>query len=415
MEFTRPDFLILGGGVLGSAAAWHLARGGASSVTVVDLDLAGTFSSSELNAGGCRATWWHPINCELSALSLRFYESIAKEIQFFPRGYLFLYSPRKWLIALGKRRQYETIGIPVEYLSAEDIPAILPEFENLKGVAGATFSPRDGLFDPHLVREFYRRGAKEDGVHFQDRCYVEAIATQENKVTEVRVRHWDGPAALSEESLQAILTQHRLPEDKNWKEERFHPKVVINCTGAWLPITSRLYGNPCPVQPVRRQISVFSSHEEDLSGKGMIVDSSGLYFHPEGQHSGLILAGYSNRDEKPGYSFRYDGERFFDRRIWLRLYRRGARRHFAAIHHVRGWAGLYAVGPDRTGILGKVAGFENLYELGAATGRGVMQSYALGLLTAELLLKGGFESLDGALLSRERFSRGDFLYEDLDI
>ena len=89
----------------------------------------------------------------------------------------------------------------------------------------------------------------------------------------------------------------------------------------------------------------------------MIVDSSGLYFHPEGSHSGLVLAGYSNRDEKPGYSFRYDGEKFFDRKIWLRLYRRGGRRHFDAIHHVRGWAGLYAVGPDKSAVLGRAEGF----------------------------------------------------------
>ncbi len=415
MDIKRPDILIVGGGILGSSAAWQLARLGAGDIAVLDLDLAGTFSSSELNAGGCRATWWHPINCDLSWLSLKFYQGIASEIQFFQRGYLFLYNSTRWRLALEKRPQYQSRNIPVDYLGPPDIPGLLPEFENLKGVSGATFSPQDGLLDPHLLMEFYRTQAKDLGVRFLDRRYVTAVETQDGTAKAARAMHFRGTTPLSETGLQEILTSHKLDRDPNWEEEVYHPRVLINCTGAWLQVSSRLYGGDCPVLPIRRQISVFSSHEEDLSGRGMIVDSSGLYLHPEGQHSGLVLAGYSNRDEKAAYNFSYDGAAFFDRKIWLRLYRRGARRRFAAIRHVRGWAGLYAVGPDRTGILGRVTGMKNVYEMGAATGRGVMQSYALGLLLAELIARGRFETLDGRPLSGERFSRGNYLYEDLDI
>ncbi len=415
MGDDQPDILIIGAGVLGSSVAWHLAQKHAGSITVIDLDLAGTYSSSELNAGGCRATWWHPINCSLALLSLKFFETIAAEIQFFQKGYLFLHNQTKWGIALQKKPIYESLGIPVEYFPPEDIPRFIPEFKNLKGISGATFSPQDGLLDPHLVRDFYRGRAKQLGVRFLDHCYVKAMELAGEKIQGVRVGRYQGPASLGEEAIQDILTTHRIPNGPIWSVERFQPKAVVNCTGAWLPVTSRLYHVPSPVQPVRRQISLFSSHEEDLSGRGMIVDSSGLYFHPEGNHTGLILAGYSNRDEKPGYSFKYDGETFFDKRIWLRLYRRGNRESFQAVHHVRGWAGLYAVGPDRTGILWRVKGYENLYELGAATGRGVMQSYALGLLLAELIVHGRFETLDAAPLSGERFEKKQFLYENLDI
>ena len=82
---------------------------------------------------------------------------------------------------------------------------------------------------------------------------------------------------------------------------------------------------------------------------------------------------------------------------------------------MRGWAGLYAVSPDMTGILGRAAGYENLFELGAATGRGVMQSYALGLAMAELILKGRFETVDAGPLTAQRFQTGERLEENLDI
>jgi glycine/D-amino acid oxidase-like deaminating enzyme len=236
-----------------------------------------------------------------------------------------------------------------------------------------------------------------------------------HRVNEVAALHYEDPHSLTEDTLEKILTTHQILPDGSWKEEHFHPKIVINCTGAWLPITSKLYHHPSPVEPVRRQISVFSSHKEDLSDRGMIVDPSGLYMHPEGAHTGLILAGYSNRDEKPGYRFDYDGEPFFDKQIWLRLYRRGNRNHFDEIKHVRGWSGLYEVSLDRTGILWRVDDLENLYELGAATGRGVMQSYALGRGMAELVVNGKFETLDLSPLSGKRFQSGELQWERLDI
>jgi FAD-dependent oxidoreductase domain-containing protein 1 len=415
MPTFTPDVLILGAGVLGSSAAWHLAQRKVGSILVIDLDLSGTFSSSELNAGGCRATWWNPINAALAWESIRFYETIAEEIQFFQKGYLFLYSPSKWRIAREKKSLYESLGTPVDYLPPDRLKELLPEFENLKGIAGATYSPKDGLIDPHLVREFYRAGAKERGVRFLDHVYVQQMRLNSKKVEEVMALHHEGGAPPTEETFHRILTHHQWEADRNWKKETFTPKIVINCTGAWLPVTSNLYGVSSPVKPLRRQISLFSSHEEDLSDHGMIVDTSGLYMHPEGSHTHLMLAGYSNRDEKPGYNFAYDGEPFFDRKIWLRLYRRGGRRHFEAIKHVRGWSGLYEVSPDMTAILWKVEGFDNLYELGAATGRGVMQSYALGRALAELIVSGRFETVDASPLSGNRFKTGKFLWEKLDI
>lgn len=382
---------------------------------------------------------------------MKFYKQIAEEIQFFQKGYLFLHNPSHWENALAARPLYESRGIPVEYLTPEDLNALLPEFENHKGIAGATFSPEDGLFDPHLLREYYRARAKALGVHFLDHFYVKGMDVRNQRVEEVSTLHYEAAQSLTEETLEKILTTHRLPDahsvtpapssasggsreagaqhsgfplslntrggnDANaWKPETFHPQKILNCTGAWLPVTSKLYHHPSPVKPVRRQISVFSSHKEDLSDHGMMVDTSGLYLHPEGAHSGLIVAGYSNRDEKPGYRFDYDGEAFFDKQIWLRLYRRGNRHHFDEIKHVRGWAGLYEVSPDMTGILGKVEGLENLYELGAATGRGVMQSFALGRGVAELMVEGKFEVLELSRLSGRRFRTGELLWERLDI
>jgi sarcosine oxidase subunit beta len=70
---------------------------------------------------------------------------------------------------------------------------------------------------------------------------------------------------------------------------------------------------------------------------------------------------------------------------------------------VRGWAGLYAVTPDRSGVAGAVGGFSNLYEAHSFTGRGVMQSYAIARAMASLVATGRFAEVDLTPLGRERF------------
>ncbi len=83
---------------------------------------------------------------------------------------------------------------------------------------------------------------------------------------------------------------------------------------------------------------------------------------------------------------------------------------------MRGWAGLYSVTPDRSGIVGLVPGFSNLIESHSFTGRGVMQSRAIGCGVAELVVGQRFETLDLSPLVSSRFlGEGSLVTEDLHI
>jgi sarcosine oxidase subunit beta len=176
-------------------------------------------------------------------------------------------------------------------------------------------------------------------------------------------------------------------------------------------------GLPDPTEPVRRQISLVDVHRQDLApgvaldGLGMIVLASGLYFHPEGAH---LLAGFSTPEEAPGYDFEYDGREFFEAEVWPRLAERAS--SFERCGHVRGWAGLYGVTPDRSGIAGAVRGFANLFEAHSFTGRGVMQSHGIAQAMASLLATGRYEGSDLSPLSRDRFADpARWVREDLHI
>jgi glycine/D-amino acid oxidase-like deaminating enzyme len=138
----------------------------------------------------------------------------------------------------------------------------------------------------------------------------------------------------------------------------------------------------------------------------MIVDTSGVYFHPEAMNG---LAGFANTDEPAGVNFEYDGERFFEERIWPALYERSTA--FERLKHVTGWAGLYEVSPDECGIIGSVQ--EGVFEAHSFSGHGVMHSYAAGLALAETIVNPRSKTVDITQLSGRRFIDGKLIQENL--
>jgi len=424
----RVHVLIAGGGVIGASVASALARRGVDGIVVVDLDLAGVYASSELNAGGARATWWQRVNVEACRHTLDFFRAHAERFQFRELGYLWLYDdPDLWARALDKRALQDEAGLGVEVLGPGEIPERCPLVDRaLDELVGATFSPRDGLVNPNAVRAWYREDAEQRGVVFRNRHYVSGIETalasaeggSARRVSAVELTGIRaGDPSDEAGALRRILTTHRVPAGLAVDESRLECEIFVNCLGAWSPLLSAKIGVRDVTEPVRRQIALVDVHREDLAPgvaperMGMVVDASGLYLHPEGR---FFLAGYSPPGDAPGYDFSYDGDGFFERELWPRLAHRAS--SFERCHHVRGWAGLYAVTPDCSGIVGGVAGFTNLYEAHSFTGRGVMQSFAVGRELAALITSGRFESVDLSPLTRERFADpARWVREDLHI
>jgi sarcosine oxidase subunit beta len=422
----RADVLVAGGGIIGSAIACALVERGVRDVCVVDLDLAGTHASSELNAGGARATWWQEVNIASCRDTIAFFAEHAEEFSFRQRGYLWLYDDAERFARARAQRALQTrLGVAVELLEPGDVAHRFPLLDrNLDELVGATFSPGDGLINPNAVRRWYRERAIAGGARFYNRHYIEGVEVAERepgrrRVELVHVVEVEKGEPADEGGMVArILTQHRVAPEESRDHPSIRPEVLVNALGAWSPLVSAKLGVRDFSVPVRRQIAMADVRAHDLPPRvdlragGMIVDASGLYFHPEGPYT---LAGWSDPAEPSGYDFRYEGDAFFEREIWPRLAHRASA--FERCRHVRGWAGLYSVTPDASGVLGRIPGFANAIEAHSFTGRGVMQSHAVGRGVAELIRDGGFRTLDLAPLAGERFlaERERWIPEDLHI
>ncbi len=414
------DILFIGAGIMGSASAYALSKelekkGQHLNIGVIDLDLEGEYSSTLKNAGGARATWRNRANIELCKYSIDFFETIAEEIQFRKLGYYWMHGDKSWEEINSNYPIYKEYGLPVELYAATETPGFLPFIDNLEGIFGLSISKKAGLIDHYSLREYYRRHAREGGVKFFDRMYVKEIVTQNGRVSQV-VAYDLKTSDTGQKNLDAVVHDILVESEvsDSFKEVSFKCDVFINTAGAWAPRVSKIYGfEDTMVKPRRRQMVVMRCQDLDLSPYGMIIDTSDIYFHNE---SGNILAGYSNMDEPYGYNFEFsfggmDEESLFVNYIWQPLWKRISK--FEKVKFIRGWAGIYAETPDRSGFLGKVPGLINVYESIAHTGRGLMISYGAAVALSDLILEGKIRE---ELASAEDLSRarpGGDLFEGL--
>jgi FAD-dependent oxidoreductase domain-containing protein 1 len=80
---------------------------------------------------------------------------------------------------------------------------------------------------------------------------------------------------------------------------------------------------------------------------------------------------------------------------------------FAELKVQSAWAGLYDYNTfDQNAIIGRHPDLENMYLINGFSGHGVQQSPAAGRALGELIVDGGFRTIDLARFSYERIRAG---------
>ena len=159
--------------------------------------------------------------------------------------------------------------------------------------------------------------------------------------------------------------------------------AVAITTGAWSDNALKLFGLKNYSESVRRQICLVDNRATDFSAYGMIVDTSGVYFHNEGSTFWRVIR---RRIPRRAIISTTTASRFFSDEIWPRMYARMS--CCERLRHVTGWAGLYEVSPGPQRDSGMAA--PRVYEAHSFSGRGVMQSYGAGQALAGLIAQGRF-------------------------
>jgi len=182
----------------------------------------------------------------------------------------------------------------------------------------------------------------------------------------------------------------------------------VNAGGPWAAAIAAMLGIDLPVRARRRSVFLIACRER-LPRCPLVIDPSGVWFRPDGPN---FLCGTSPAEgaEDPDDLPLEVDERLFPDAIWPVLAARV--QAFERVKVIKSWAGYYEMNiVDHNGIVGSHQSLSDVFFANGFSGHGLQQAPAVGRGIAELIVDGGYRTLDLAPLSLDRLIEGRRLVE----
>ena len=374
------DVVIVGAAVVGSAAAYFLARdsGFGGSVLLLERDLSFQHCATTLSVASIRHQFSVAENVRMSMFGTAFVRSasqqlavdgVAPDLAFREAGYLFLATEAGRAVLQANQRVQRAEGADVVLLSASELAARFPWLHHGDLAEGALGLSGEGWLDAHALMHGLRHKAVALG----------AVVRQGHVVDVLRTPSGVAAVVLADGSRIGC----------GW---------LINAAGTGATTLARQAGLALPVQSRKRCVFHFTSPAR-LPSCPLVVDPTGLYFRPEG--NGFLCGTAPPPDEDPEC---HDFEvplHWFEERLWPALAHRVPGFEAARLHSA--WAGHYDVNLlDDNVILGAHPDLPNLLFANGFSGHGVQQAPAVGRALSELVVAGRFCTLDLSALGWRR-------------
>ncbi len=382
-RLQTADVVIIGGGIVGSSIAYHLAVAGCRDVLVLERESATGKGSTGKSMGGVRAQFSTPVNIQMSMYSIPFYAGFEDRLglpcDYRPQGYLFCATSENHLSYLRANYEKQTaLGLKnVRLLEGGEIRGMFPALQG-DDIVGGSFCSTDGFVDPYSAMNGFMTWAADHGATLCKNRVVTGLTRDERGIVAVETN--SGPVAT---------------------------RRAVNCAGAWSASVAQFAGVTLPVEPLRRMLVPSERFDDFPHTAPMIIDmSNGFHFRPESR--GFLLA-WNDPEETPG--FKTDFDPAFVEKILTRAAARVPCFANLPVNPKRAWAGLYEMTPDHHPILGEAPGVPGFFLANGFSGHGVMHAPATGKILSDLILTGKTELIDASLLNLQRFSEGRMIHE----
>lgn len=376
---NTADVVIVGGGILGLAVAFYLAKAKYGDIVLVEKEPFLGAGATSKAAGGIRAQFMTKDNIQMSMLSEKlfttFKEDTGSDALFDQVGYLFMVKDDKDAVEFKKAFELQrSLGLKVQMLKPEDIPQYAPHVA-LDGVQFGTFCNDDGLGDPHEFLSGYDHAARHMGVGIELEAAVTGIDVQNGKISAVKTA-----------------------------KGNISTPLVVNCAGPYSKIIGQFVGADVKVEPVRRQIVTTGELDFVKPFFPMVVDvRSGLYCHKESK--GMLL-GWADKSVQPSFDTSIDPDytdAILERALELMP-------QLETAEMANQWAGLYETTPDHRAIIGWEPTVKGMFHVTGFSGHGFMHAPGAGLVASEVLT-GKTPSVDISTYAPNRFSEAKLIEE----
>ncbi|RUV59744.1 FAD-binding oxidoreductase [Mesorhizobium sp. M1A.F.Ca.IN.022.02.1.1] len=378
----RYDIVIIGGAIVGSSVAYYLREEGfTGSIALIERDPQFSQAATTLSLASIRQQFSIPENIRLSQFTLKLFRRLKEtfgadaDIGFREGGYLILAGEAGLPILKANHEAQIAEGADIVL---EDAGQLARRFSWLstEGIsAGAYGRGGEGWFDAHALLMLFRKALRERRIDFIT-ASVTGIAREGSRVT--------GVALDNGETLEA--------------------GIIVKAAGPNAGKVAALAGLALPVEPRKRNVFVFEAREK-YADMPLLVDPSGIYVRPEGS---VYLTGGAEPEEGDHAPDPNDFEvewPLFEDVIWPTLATRVPA--FEAIKPTRAWVGHYDYNTlDQNAVIGPHPEVENFLFANGFSGHGLQQAPAVGKALSELIVHGGYRTIDCTAFGYERVAAG---------
>lgn len=382
------DVVIVGGAVVGSAAAYFLSThsGFDGSLLVIERDPSYSRCATTRSLASIRHQFSTPENIRMSMFGTAFMrapQALAVNgevpaIGLREDGYLFLAGDAGRAVLARNHALQRAEGADIEWLERDALRARFPWLHTADLGAATLGRSGEGWLDAHALMHGLRRKAIDAGAQVR---HAEVLALERGGAGVHALRLADG--------------------------SRVGCGTLINAAGTGAAALAASAGIVLPVQSRKRCVFHFASPAR-LPQCPLVIDPCGLYFRPEG--NGFLCGMAPPVSEDPECHDFDVPLQWFEDRLWPMLAARVP--GFEAARLLSAWAGHYDVNTlDHNVILGAHPDVPNLLFANGFSGHGVQQAPAVGRALAELVVHGGFRTLDLSALGWRRVLDGQPLRE----
>lgn len=372
---TTADVVVIGGGVIGTSLAYHLAKAKLRVVLLEKRHLAagGTGKSTAVvrmhydNEPETRLAWasFHTYT--------HFPEVVGGECGFVRCGVLWLVDHDNAEKLRANVAMHQRVGVNTCVVTPSEIVEIEPACR-VEQVALGAYEPDSGYADPLLTTFAFATQAQRLGAEVHEGVTVTGMLAGTSAVRGVQT---------SQGTIAA--------------------PVVINAAGCWAAPLARMVGVELPITVQRNQVALFRQPRALLRRHCVVADITvGMYCRPEESHATMVGAGAGEDGVDPdAYNEAVDADfpAFARRKL--------SERAPAFVHAVSrgGWSGIYDMTPDGKALLGQV-GPQGFYVACGLSGTGFKKAPAIGQGLSELISQGRSSTVDLTPFRPSRFAEG---------